>query len=172
MSDAPVDSRVERLEQTLDAVFAADVVKEILHAVDFEAILSDEPTTDPVDIDHLAEAVGRPVGRLLVSQLISGSGPAGLAKKTIGSEVASRAAVKTFRVTVENVDVDVVAETLVELDEEALPGPPLRDTIEPYLDESDVFDARLDDLPDDAGADADGINDAGGGDHTGPLDEE
>jgi len=170
MGDSTVDARLEQIERTLDFVFAADVAKAILRAVDFEAILAEEPAENPVDVEHLTKAVGRPVGRIIASRVIDGTGVGGLAKWTLGSEVGGRVAVKTFRVAVENVDVTAATETLVELDAEALPGPAVRETLEPVLGESDVFDAEFGDAPTDAGADGSGGHDASGSDHTGSLD--
>ncbi|MBV0926064.1 hypothetical protein KTS45_17810 [Halomicroarcula limicola] len=172
MSDSTGDEQLDRIEQGLDALFATEVAKEVLEAVDFEAILAEEPAEDPVDIDRLAQAIGRPVGRILAARVIGGSGAAGLAKQTLGSEVGSRVAAKTFRVAVENVDTQQVTETLVELDEETLPGPTLQEMIGPAIEDSDVFAFDHEDLPEDvdAGPDASGVHDAGGADHTGPLD--
>ncbi|WP_423999103.1 hypothetical protein ACOZ4I_10095 [Haloarcula salina] len=170
MSDSTVDARLEHVERTLDFVFAADVAKEVLSAVDFEAILADEPAENPVDVDALTKAVGRPVGRIIVSRMIDGTGVGGLAKRTLGSEVGSRVASKTFRVAVETVDVNAATERLVELDEETLPGPALRETLEPVIGDSDVFDSELGDAPAEAGADGTGIRDASGDDHSGAVD--
>ncbi|WP_435333832.1 hypothetical protein [Haloarchaeobius sp. TZWWS8] len=139
MTDLTGDQRLERIEQGLDALFATEVAKEILAAVDFEAILADEPATEPVDVDRLANAIGRPVGRLLAHYVVSGSGAGALAKRAIGSEVGGRVATETFRFAVRTVDFRSVAETLVELDEETIPGPALRELVEPHIDDGDVM---------------------------------
>ncbi|WP_435358811.1 hypothetical protein [Haloarchaeobius sp. DFWS5] len=144
MTDATGDHRLERIEQGLDALFVTDVATEILAAVDFEAILADEPATDLVDVDRLANAIGRPVGRLVVHHVVGGRGAAGLAKRTVGTEVGGRVAARTIRVAIDTIDVDAATETLLELDAETLPGQAVRDRVEGRLgysiEESDVFE--------------------------------
>lgn len=172
MSDSTGDGRLERIERGLDLLFATEVAKEILEAVDFEAILAAEPAEDPVDVDRLAAALGRPVGRVLAQRVLGESGTTGLAGRTVGGRVGGRVAEETVRIAVENVDTGEVVERLVELDEETLPGPALRELLGPHLEESDVFavghEGSVDDA--DAGGDATGVHDAAGGDHTGALD--
>ena len=58
MTDA-TDERIASIERGLDALFATEVASEILEAVDFEAILAEQPAEDPVDVERLAEALGR-----------------------------------------------------------------------------------------------------------------
>lgn len=171
MSDATGDERLERIERGLDLLFATEVAKEILEAVDFEAILAAEPAEDPVDVDRLAAALGRPVGRVLAYRVLGRSGPAGFVGRTVGSRVGGRVFAETFRIAVERVDTGAVAGWLVDLDEETLPGPALREVLGPRL-EDDVFaldpGGSVDDA--DAGGDAVGVHDAAGEDHTGALD--
>ena len=171
MSDATGDERLERIERGLDLLFATEVAKEILEAVDFEAILAAEPAESPVDVDRLAAALGRPVGRVLAYRVLGSSGPAGFVGRTVGSRVGGRVFAETFRIAVENVDARAVAERLVDLDEETLPGPALREVLGPHLEEDDVFALEPDgSVDDDAGGDAVGVHDAAGEDHTGALD--
>ena len=148
MSDSADDPRLARIERGLDALFATEVAKEVLEAVDFEAILADEPAEDPVDVERLADAIGRPVGRVLARRVVDGSGASGLAKRSIGGTVGSRVAAATLRVVVENVDTGAVAETLLELDE-STPGPSLREAVETDLDDARSVPVTT---PDDAGA--------------------
>lgn len=176
MSNATDDPRLERIEQGLNALFATEVAAEVLEAVDFEAILSDQPVEDPVDVEHLADALGRPVGRILANRVVGGSGASGLVARTVASEVGSRVTAGTFRVAVENVDTEAVTEALVELDEETLPGPTVREVVEPAIEESDLLTLEAFSVPQDvsdaeAGADASGVHDAAGDDHAGVLDE-
>lgn len=175
MTDSTGDDRLDRIEQGLDAVFATEVAAEILEAVDFEEIMADEPAQDPVDVERLAEALGRPVGHLLAHRVIGGSGATGLAKRAIGSRVGSHVVSETVRVAAETVDPDAVVDGLVELDEET-PGPALNETVVPVVADSDLLTLELlgvsqhvDDV--DAGGDARGVHDAAGADHTGVLDE-
>lgn len=133
MSDSSGDQRLARIERGLDALFATEVAKEILEAVNFEAVLADQPADDPVDVDRLAEAVGRPLGRYLAHRIVGGSGAGGVAKRAVGSEVGGRIAAKTVRVAVEQVNAESVATTLAELDE-TLPGPGLREVVDSDAD--------------------------------------
>jgi hypothetical protein len=173
MSDSTGDERLEQIERGLDLLFATEVAKEILEAIDFEAILAAEPAEDPVDVDRLAAALSRPVGRVLAQRVLGESGATGLAGRTVGGRVGGRVAEETVRIAVENVDTGEVVERIVELDEETLPGSPLQEVLGPLLENGDVFasepGARVDDA--DAGGDAIGVHDAAGGDHTGVLDE-
>jgi hypothetical protein len=137
MSDTSGDERLERIKQGLDVLFASEVARDVLAAVDFEAILADEPATDPVDIDRLAEAIGRPLGRALAQYVVDGSGKVGVAKRALGSEVGSRIAAETVRTATENVDVDAAVATLVELGEGTGNGPPLQEAIDSYVESAD-----------------------------------
>lgn len=137
MSDTTGDERLERIEQGLDVLFASEVARDVLAAVDFEAILADDPATDPVDIDRLAEAIGRPLGRVLAQYVVDGGGKIGVAKRALGSEVGSRIAAETVRTATENVDVDAAVETLVELGEETGHGPQLQEAIDSYVENAD-----------------------------------
>jgi hypothetical protein len=76
---------------------------------DFRAILAD----DPVDVDRLAEAIGRPLGRALAQYIVDGNGKTGVAKRALGSEVGSRVAAETVSAALERVDVEAAVETLV-----------------------------------------------------------
>ncbi len=177
MTDSTTAERLDRIERGLDALFAAEVSEAILEAVDFEAILADQPADDPVDVERLAEALGRPVGRMLARTVISGSGTTGVAKRAIGSEVGGRVASKSLQVAVDTVDLDQAAERLMELDEESVPGPDLREFLGPYAEDSDVFAFDPSSEPGDVGT-GDGRGGDGGGDgeydpheYTGTLDE-
>lgn len=120
MSDTP-DEKLARIERGLNALFAAEVVEDILEAVDFEALLSDEPVDDPVDVERLASALGRPLGRVLAARVVDNGGLAGALTKTVGSEFGSRVASRALRVAAENLDADDGATNLAAL-EDALPG--------------------------------------------------
>jgi len=173
MSDSTGDERLEQIERGLDLLFATEVAKEILEAIDFEAILAAEPAEDPVDVDRLAAALGRPVGRVLAQRVLGESGATGLAGRTVGGRVGGRVAEETVRIAVENVDTGEVVERIVELDEETLPGSPLQEVLGPLLENGDVFASEPGARVDDADADSvpPGVHDAAGGDHTGVLDE-
>lgn len=162
MTDA-TDDHIDRIERGLNALFATEVAKEILEAVDFEAILAAEQAEDPVDVERLAEALGRPVGRALARYVVGGSGASGMAKRAIGSEIGQRAAATAVRVAIDNIDPDAVVETLAELDEETIPGPTLNEAIPVDVEDSDVFDFDPDAGADDSvdqGIDID-VDDAG-----------
>jgi hypothetical protein len=172
MTDSTTAERLDRIERGLDALFAAEVSEAILEAVDFEAILADQPADDPVDVERLAEALGRPVGRMLARTVISGSGTTGVAKRAIGSEVGGRVASKTLQVAVDTVDLDEATERLMELDEESVPGPDLREFLGPHAEDSDVFALDPSSEPADYGTDGGGDGGSGGGDGSGGDDGE
>ncbi|SEP06038.1 hypothetical protein SAMN04487948_11279 [Halogranum amylolyticum] len=135
MTDTSDDRRLERIEQGLEVLFASEVAREVFAAVDFEALLADEPAVDAVDVDRLAGAIGRPLGRAIAQYVVDSDGTVGVAKRALGSEIGSRIAAETFRAATENVDVEAVVETLVELDEES-PGPELQGAIDDYVEHS------------------------------------
>ncbi|WP_143085664.1 hypothetical protein [Halogranum rubrum] len=138
MSDTNSKStRMKRIEQGLNVVFTAQVTKEVLAAVDFEAILAGDPARDAVDVDRLAEAVGRPLGRALAQYVFDDGGKFDVVKRALGSEIGSRIAAETFRTATENVDIDAVIETLVELSESQVSEPPMQDAIDTYVENSD-----------------------------------
>lgn len=149
MADSTTE-HIDRIERGLHALFATEVAKEILAAVDFEAILGEGHATDPVDVERLAEALGRPIGRALAHYVVGGSGASGVAKRAIGSEVGQRAAATGVRLAVRHVDTSEIAETLAELDEESIPGPALGDAIPVDVADSDVLDFDPTSTADDA----------------------
>lgn len=106
------DGGAGAFERTVDAVFAAEVAREVHDAVDFEAILADQPVDEPIDFDQLADALGRPIGRLLAKRLVDSEGATGLAKRVVVSEVGNRAATKALRATADAVDVGPAGESL------------------------------------------------------------
>lgn len=119
------DDGTNPIRRGRDAVVVAQAVRELHDAVDFEDLRADDAVGDPVDVDRLADAIGRPVGRLIALQLVDDSGATGFAKRAITERVGRTVSAETFRIVVENVDTEAVTETLVELDEETPPGPSL-----------------------------------------------
>jgi len=75
MSKTP-DDPLDTLERALEAYFAADSAKEIVEAVDLQALLSDAEIDEAVDFDEATRVIGRLVGRALVRDVI-GRTPAG-----------------------------------------------------------------------------------------------
>jgi hypothetical protein len=123
----PQDSGGNLLRRGRDAMVVAEAARELHDAIDFEDLRADDTVGDPVDVDQLADAVGRPIGRLIALQLVDDSGATGFTKRAITERVGRTVSAETFRIVVENVDTEAVTETLVELDEETLPGPSLGD---------------------------------------------
>ena len=103
MSDAS-DERLARIEQGLNALFAAEIVEEILAAVDFEAILADAPAEDPVDVERLASTLGRPLGRALAAKFVDDAGAAGILTRIVVSEFTGRVASRALEMATENLD--------------------------------------------------------------------
>lgn len=114
MTDA--DQKLERVEQGLNALFAAEVAEEVFAAVDFEEILSDGGADDPVDVEQLAGALARPLGSYLARQVFDGDGAGWLAGRAVGSTVGGRVAATTFRVAVERIDIEATVESLAAFD--------------------------------------------------------
>lgn len=106
------DGGAGAFERTVDAAFTAEVAREVHEAIDFEAILADQPADEPIDFDQLADALGRPVGRLLAKRLVDSSGATGFAKRVVVSEVGNRAATKALQATADAVDVGSTGESL------------------------------------------------------------
>lgn len=106
------DDGADGFERVVDAVFTADVAREVHAAIDFEAILADQPADEPIDVDHLADTLGRPVGRLLAKRLVDSGGVTGLAKRAVVSEVGDRVATKALYATADAVDVGPAGESV------------------------------------------------------------
>lgn len=106
------DGGAGAFERTVDVVFTAEAAREIHDAIDFEAILADQPADEPIEFDQLADALGRPVGRLLAKRLIDDDGATGLAKRVVVSQVGDRAATKALRVAADAVGGDSSGESL------------------------------------------------------------
>lgn len=100
---------LDRIEELLAAVFAAEVARELMEAIDFEAILRDEATMEAVDVEKLGDAIGRPLGRLLVRRMVDSEGTLGVASKRLGSAAGGRIASEGLRALIENVEPDTVA---------------------------------------------------------------
>jgi hypothetical protein len=126
-TDTTSDDDTNYLRRGIDAVVVAQAAKELHGAVDLEDLRGSDTVGDPVDIDQLADAIGRPIGRLIAHQLVDDGGATGLTKRMIAERIGRNVSAETFRIVVENVDTRAVSETLIELDEETLPGPSLRD---------------------------------------------
>ncbi|WP_135535075.1 MULTISPECIES: hypothetical protein [Halostella] len=75
MNESP-DEPLGTLERALEAYFAADTAKEIVEAVDLQALLSDAEIEEAVDVQEATRVVGRLVGRAFVRDVV-GRSPAG-----------------------------------------------------------------------------------------------
>ncbi|WP_380677038.1 hypothetical protein [Salinigranum sp. GCM10025319] len=139
-TDATQDDGTNVIKRGKDAAIVAEAARDLTDAIEFEELRGDDTVGDPVDAEQLAEALGRPIGRLIALQLVDDTGATGFAKRTVTERIARDVSTKTFRVVVENVDTEAVAETLVELDEETLPGPALHE----YVGTGTSGDARSD----------------------------
>lgn len=172
MSESTEGTPVSRIEQGLNVLFATEVAREIIEAIDFEEILAEQPTEDPVDVDKLANALGKPVGRYLAHRAVGSGGVSGVAGRKVGSEVGGRVAAETVAIVAENVEPTTITDTAAQIDEEVLPGPSIGTAVEPFVDDALLPDDSETDLDDvDAGGDASGVHDTAGDDHQGVLDE-
>ena len=84
--DAP-DDPIDALERGLSAYLAVDTVRDLLDAVDVEALLSDAPIEEAVDYESGVRIVGRLVGRVAVRDVL-GRSPAGPLVEQIGGQAA------------------------------------------------------------------------------------
>jgi hypothetical protein len=126
MTDDTQDDGSGALTRGLDAVVVAEAARELNDAVDAGAI----DGQGEVDYDQLAEALARPIGRLVARELVDDTGTTGLAKRMVTDRLGRKMSEATFRIVVENVDTGALTETLVRLDEETLPGPSLSEYVE------------------------------------------
>jgi len=93
------DDGTNSLERIVDGLLAAEAARELKEAVDLEAILADQPADEPVDVDRLADALGRPIGRLLAHRIVDASGVTGFAKRKVVTDAGDRVATKAIEVT-------------------------------------------------------------------------
>ncbi|NHN46245.1 hypothetical protein G9464_01345 [Halostella sp. JP-L12] len=84
--DAP-DDPIDALERGLSAYLAVDAVRDLLDAVDVEALLSDAPIEEAVDYESGVRVVGRLVGRVAVRDVLARS-PAGPLVEQVGGQAA------------------------------------------------------------------------------------
>lgn len=129
MSDSPDDERLSNLERGVETIFAADVANDVLAAIDFETLLSDQPIDQAIDVDLLADAIGRPLGRIVAGRLVGSGGLTGLAGRTVATEVGGRAIAETIRVAADQVDPDAVDGAAESVDD-AAPGPSIDDLVD------------------------------------------
>jgi hypothetical protein len=122
------DDGTKPLRRGKDAVVVARAARELYDAIDTEDLRA-ASAGDPADVDQLADALGKPIGRLLALHLVDDTGVTGYAKRTVTERVGRSVSTRTVRIVVENVDTEALAETIVELDEETLPGPALTEYV-------------------------------------------
>ena len=90
---------IRAFERGLEAVFAADTVKELLDSVDVRALLSGEDLEDPIDYEGMGELVGQMAGRLVVKRTVGQFTPGQAVEQTVGYAIGGlvgRATVRTI----------------------------------------------------------------------------
>ena len=87
--DSPASTnRVQRgLETGREAYFATDTVRDVLGAVDVEALLSGEGLEEPPEYEKLGEIVGRSAGRLAVQNSVGKYTPGQTVEQFVGYAV-------------------------------------------------------------------------------------
>ncbi|SNZ15104.1 hypothetical protein SAMN06269185_2379 [Natronoarchaeum philippinense] len=75
------------LETGLEAYFATDTIKDVLEAVDVEALLSGEGLEEPPEYEKLGEIVGRSAGRLAVQNSVGKYTPGQTVEQFVGYAV-------------------------------------------------------------------------------------
>lgn len=93
-------SSTDTLETGLELLLAAEVVDDVLEAVDFDALRAGAPLERAVDAETLGAALGRPAGHLLARRAIGDAVGDGLAG-TVAREAGGRAGARVVRVAVE-----------------------------------------------------------------------
>jgi hypothetical protein len=99
---------LDDIESGLDALVLVDIAREVLDAVDTEALQGDAPLDEAIDEGQLRQAIGGPAGRLVARQLAdraTGGGVAGL----IGREIAGRVGSAAVRRAIERADPEALA---------------------------------------------------------------
>lgn len=129
MTDTTSNDETNTLTRGVDALIAVETAQELNDAIDFDALVGEDGTTDPVELEKFADAIGRPIGRLVAKGIVDDGGMTGFAKRELGRKATQRVTAETVRVIVENVDTASIAETLVAFDEETLPGPSVQDAL-------------------------------------------
>lgn len=115
--DASDGDPFDSVDTGLDALTLADVARDLLDAVDVEALQGGAAVEEAVDGDDLREAVGGPAGKLVARRLadrVVGGGVSGL----VAREAAGRAGASLVTFVVEQVDAGTVGDALEELAED------------------------------------------------------
>lgn len=102
---------LDDIESGLDALVMVDVARELLEAIDLEALQEDAPVEEAVDEERLRRAIGGPAGRLAARRIAdraTGGGLAGL----VGREVAGRVGAAAVRRAIERTDPEALAAAL------------------------------------------------------------
>ncbi|MFD1513662.1 hypothetical protein [Halomarina rubra] len=118
MSDRPEDDTLDSIDDGLDALVLVDVARELVDAVDFEALQNGAAYAEAVDQTQLRRTLGGPVGRVVARRLadrVVGSGVTGL----VGREVAGRAGASLVEYLVEQVDPETILASLEAMAEES-----------------------------------------------------
>lgn len=108
------DEPLDRIETGLNALFAAEVVEEIYEAVDFEALRAGEAAGEAIDHEHLARAIGDPIGRIFarrVASKVTSGGVTGV----VGRELAGRIGTAVVHTILEHSEPEAALERLVNL---------------------------------------------------------
>lgn len=115
------DGALDSIDDGLDALVLVDVARELVDAVDFEALQNGAAYEDAVDQPRLERALGGPVGRVVARRLadrVVGGGVTGL----VGREVAGRVGASLVEYLVERVDPETMLASLEAMTEESLEG--------------------------------------------------
>lgn len=72
------------LEKGLEAYFATDTIKQVLDAVDVDALLSGEGLEEPMEYEKMGELVGQMTGRLIVRNSVGRYTPGQTVEQFVG----------------------------------------------------------------------------------------
>jgi hypothetical protein len=118
--DSPGDDvdGLDGVESGLNALTLVEVARDVLEAVDVEALENGASVVDAVDETAMRDALGGPAGRIVARELadrVTGGGVTGL----VGREIAGRAGASLVEYLIETFDAESIGAALEGMDEQS-----------------------------------------------------
>lgn len=121
MTDSPIpgppagidaaEDALDNVEKGFDALFAVELIEDVMAAIDFEALEAGAPPEEVFDREQLRATMGEPVGRVVAREIAGRAVGGGLAG-VLGREVAGRAGAAVGRALLEEADPDAALDPL------------------------------------------------------------
>jgi hypothetical protein len=125
MADSPIpgphagidaaEDALDNVEKGFDALFAVELIEDVMAAIDFEALEAGAPPEEVFDREQLRATMGEPVGRVVAREVAGRAVGGGLAG-VLGREVAGRAGAAVGRALLEEVDPDAALDPFGSMD--------------------------------------------------------